>query len=309
MKSKIRVPKRGWILIHMALLAWIAWIFAGMATGYFEEKIAEATYRTDTQGGSSVSQLSPSMANLTKDYTRIVSGNIFNPDQRGVEASPRTDSITIAPAGEYQNATKTNLPITLVGTVVAPNRLRSLAAIQIKEDKEELVFGENDTVLEATIIKIERNRVYITRNGKTEFLAIDFEKWKSEGKRGGKNPMRGPNLTGDITGTGDGNYAISRRYLNAQLANMSQLLTEVRAVPNINKDGSADGFKLFSVKKGSIFDKIGFKNRDVLKRVNGVNIDSAEKGLELFQALRNETDFSVDLERNKSKKSLQFSVQ
>ena len=309
MKSKVRIPKRAWILVHMALLAWVAWIVAGITTGYFGEKMAEATYQPNSTNTYKMSPLDPSSTNLAKDFTRIMEGNIFNPAQRGVEVYQETDTFADPTSGEYQNATKTTLPVTLVGTVISHDRRRSIAAIQIKEDKEERIFTENDKLLEAKITKIERNRVYLSRNGKTEVLAIDFDKWKGESKGAGRNSFRGPNLTGDITETGDGNYAISRRYLNSQLANINQLITEVRAVPNISKDGTADGFKLFSVKKGSLFDRIGLKNRDVLKRVNGVEIDSAEKGLELFQALRNETDFSVDLERNNSKKSLQFSVQ
>ena len=309
MKSKVRIPKRAWILVHIALLAWVAWIVAGITTGYFGEKMAEATYQPDSTYTYYMSPQDSSSQNQTKDFTRIMEGNIFNPAQRGVEVYQETDAFTDPTTGEYQNATKTTLPVTLVGTVISHDRRRSIAAIQIKEDNEERIFTENDKLLEAKITKIERNRVYLTRNGKTEVLAIDFDKWKGESKGSGRNSFRGPSLTGDITETGDGNYAISRRYLNSQLANMNQLITEVRAVPNISKDGTADGFKLFSVKKGSLFDRIGLKNRDVLKRVNGVEIDSAEKGLELFQALRNETDFSVDLERNNSKKSLQFSVQ
>jgi general secretion pathway protein C len=70
-----------------------------------------------------------------------------------------------------------------------------------------------------------------------------------------------------------------------------------------------DGFKVFAIRKGSLFDKIGLQNNDVVKRINGVELDSAEKGLELFQALKNETTFNVDLMRKSQKTTMRFSVQ
>jgi len=102
---------------------------------------------------------------------------------------------------------------------------------------------------------------------------------------------------------------MDRNFLQNQMKDMSSLLTQVRAVPNKTKDGAIDGFKVFQIQKGSVFEKIGLKNMDVLKRVNGQTLNSAEKGLELFSAFKSEERFELDIVRNDDEKTIIVEVQ
>ena len=44
---------------------------------------------------------------------------------------------------------------------------------------------------------------------------------------------------------------------------MSQLFTQIRAVPHF-EGGQSIGFRLFAIRRGSLFDKIGLKNGDII---------------------------------------------
>lgn len=210
--------------------------------------------------------------------------------------------------GSDLRAPKTSLPLKLVGTVIDPEGKYRLAAIELQDSKEQKLFKMGDQVSGAMISAIFRNKLILNRQGRMESLEVEFGEGAGMGGRGAAMAAKGTPGQ-DVSQLSDTDYSVSKRYLESQLASMNQLLTDVRAVPNMTKEGATDGFKIFAIRKGSLFDKIGLQNQDVVKRINGIELNSAEKGLELFQALRNETDFNVDLVRNSQKSSMRFSVQ
>lgn len=75
-----------------------------------------------------------------------------------------------------------------------------------------------------------------------------------------------------------------------------QALSTVRIVPSF-KNGKPDGFKLFSMKQNSIFYKIGFRNGDVIQKINGEELASPGKVLELYQSNKEKKAFTVELVR------------
>lgn len=95
---------------------------------------------------------------------------------------------------------------------------------------------------------------------------------------------------------GNDTYEISREDVERQLANLSALATQARVVPSF-KDGKANGFKIFSIRPGSLYQKIGLQNGDVIRKINGYAIDSPEKALELYAKLRESSRIEVELER------------
>ena len=96
-----------------------------------------------------------------------------------------------------------------------------------------------------------------------------------------------------------------------QLSNLSELITKVRAVPNF-RDGETDGFRLFSIKRGSIFDKIGLRNGDVVRRINEYDLSQFENdpavALQVFQELKNARDFEVTVFRNGSEENVAYQI-
>ena len=63
------------------------------------------------------------------------------------------------------------------------------------------------------------------------------------------------------------------------------------------KDGKAQGFKLFSIRPGSLYSKIGIQNGDIVQRINGYEMNSPDKALEIYQKLRDANRIEVELER------------
>ena len=81
------------------------------------------------------------------------------------------------------------------------------------------------------------------------------------------------------------------------LRDLNQIATQARIVPSF-RNGVANGFKLFSIQPGSLYASIGVENGDVIQRINGYEINSPDKALEVYQKLRSSSHITIELERN-----------
>ncbi len=105
----------------------------------------------------------------------------------------------------------------------------------------------------------------------------------------------------------DNEYQIDRSEVDNAIENMNQLFTQMRAVPHF-EGGKAVGFRLFAIKQGSLFDKIGLRNGDIIQEINGRDISDAAAALQMFQDLRGERQITVKAIRNKEPKTLSYTI-
>ena len=69
-----------------------------------------------------------------------------------------------------------------------------------------------------------------------------------------------------------------------------------RVVPAV-KNGQPDGFKLYAIRAGSLYARIGLENGDQLRSINGLALDSADKALDLYTKVRDATKLEIQLLR------------
>lgn len=70
----------------------------------------------------------------------------------------------------------------------------------------------------------------------------------------------------------------------------------VRVVPSL-KEGRPRGFRLFGITKGSLADRAGLCNGDVIRFANGVDVSTAEKGLAAWGRARQAKQVVLTVER------------
>ena len=238
-------------------------------------------------------------------------------------------------SGNWQDAGPSTLPFKLISTMVFFDPLDSRAVIMDLSSGNAEVFGINEceayvkknnpeieTVLpskdweltrpcnsifgRAELVRIEEDRVYILNNGKYEYLSL---------LEGDKGIIRRPRL-GMVTEeegkgirkVGPTSYEIDQKEFDTALSNVARLMTEARAVPELDAGGANTGFKLVYLKEGSLFEKIGIEKMDVLTRINGFELNTPEKALQLFSKLRSASKFTIDLKRGGRSITLDYSV-
>jgi type II secretion system protein C len=215
------------------------------------------------------------------NYEAIVTRNIFNSKNE----IPDDDIITMGKNEAYK---KTTLEIDLVGTIVVNDPSRSVAAIELKQAKKIEPFMVGDTILDkALVVSIARKKVILRNTASAELEYVGMQNEEEE------KPLAGSES--GIKQMGGNRILVERTELNKSLSNLNELLTQARAVPNI-ENGVVNGFKLFGIQPGSLYQKLGAQNGDVIKSVNGVDIKDPNTAMGLFQQLQttNRLEFSID---------------
>jgi general secretion pathway protein C len=107
---------------------------------------------------------------------------------------------------------------------------------------------------------------------------------------------------------GPTSYEIDQSEFDKALSNVARLMTEARAIPEKDGGGNFIGFRLVYLKEGSLFEKIGIEKNDILTRINGYELNSPEKALQLFGKLKTAPQFTIDLKREEKSVTLDYSV-
>jgi general secretion pathway protein C len=94
----------------------------------------------------------------------------------------------------------------------------------------------------------------------------------------------------------EGVYEIPRPALDEVLGNVGRLTRAARVVPEL-REGKVVGVRLFSVRAGSPLAALGLQTGDVVRLINGHDLTSPERVLQLYTALKTCHEFSLAMER------------
>lgn len=279
----------------------------------------------------------PEQKTAPKNYSLVNERNLFGARREHISYAD-FEMLEEAEPGRWQDALPSSLPLKLVSTMVFNDPFDSRAVIQnasiglsglfsIGECEEykknydvlqiETILAEskwmperacNDVFGFAVIKRIEEFRVYIfnTRDRKYEYLSLLPDD---------KRPIRHRIDTEFQVEEGEGvrkvgatSYEIDQREFDKALSNVARLMTEARAIPEKDSSGNFIGFRIMYLKEGSLFEKIGIQKDDVLTRINGYELNSPEKALQLFSKLKTAPQFTIDLTREVKSVTLDYSV-
>ncbi len=259
--------------------------------GYFAYDIWEVNNAFENQVSTFHQRLSDSSTSPTqkKPKTAPNYGVIAQRAVFGALGQAAIKSPTSAPKAS------SNSKFALVGTFVGSSQVE-YAIIEEPKKKDQEIFLLNDSVFgEAQLTGIFSDRVEIRRDGQVEILTLDSAPDTSAPIEGGVAQLDGDE------------YTVEEAELDKALENLPLLLTQARAVPFF-KEGRAVGLRLFAIRSGSLFEKIGLQNGDVLKSVNGNSLADLSQAMQLFQKLKEERSISVLLERNAAERQFRYEI-
>ena len=97
---------------------------------------------------------------------------------------------------------------------------------------------------------------------------------------------------------GRGKILVSESYKKNLIKDLGTVLMQASAEPVENADGSLMGFLLDQIDKGSIFEKMGFQNGDVITEIDGQLLNSPAMTLSILQGLRNKSEVQFRFKRS-----------
>ena len=89
---------------------------------------------------------------------------------------------------------------------------------------------------------------------------------------------------------------------------LSKILMQAAAVPYYN-NGQLMGFRLWEIDKDSIFDKAGFKNGDIVTKIDGRPLTDVQLTIKLLTSLKNTNNANFGLIRDGADRNINVIVQ
>jgi general secretion pathway protein C len=198
---------------------------------------------------------------------------------------------------------ETQLQLKLWGTVSGDTQ-NTYAVIEDTQKREQNLYRIGDTVQEASIKMILREKVVLSVQGVDEVLAME------EVGTGAAPPTmaaRGrPPATGPAPAI-DQRISLQRAMIEDAFQDVNKLMTEVAITPYM-QDGRPEGLAFNNIRPNSIFRRMGLRNGDVLKGVNGEQIQSVEDAMRLYQDLRSASEVQLQIQRRGQERNITYNL-
>jgi general secretion pathway protein C len=273
-----------WLFGKVCLVAAVGFCHAAAmnlgSAGEIEIPVEDSTQELESLAGGPDARIT--------DYAIITRRNIFG-------AKPKSASKT--PVKASTSSFDVRLVATSIGDGSTP-----FAIIEDTKKKEQEIFELNENVFgQARLVAVLETSVSLDRNGKVEVLELA----EGDGSAGAPSTS-----SGGITAIDDNQteFSIPEAELENALGNLPQLLSQARAVPYF-RNGKSIGMRLFAIRRGSMYEKLGLKNGDILKAVNGNSMSDPAQALKLFEQLKNERNIDATLERAGKDVDMRYSIE
>ena len=300
------IKRSFWVIGALAVM--ICAVFAAKATGH----IIEAKFLGDPKISPKVTatvQAAPvAKAAHDKSGQQLQDRNMFCSDcTPPVVAATSTDPTSIG---------ITSLPLSLLATNIGLTDKDSYATIINTESQKQGAFGIDDIIPGAGKLKVIRFKyVDFENGGRIERLVLTgatppptvakVEEPKTDTEEN-KDDLQAAVDSG-IKKIDDNNYEIDKSLVDKVLANPMAIAKGARVVPAV-KNGKADGFKLYAIRPSSVYAKLGLSNGDTINSINGFELTTADKALEVYTKLREATSLEMEVTRRGKPVTLKYTI-
>jgi general secretion pathway protein C len=201
-------------------------------------------------------------------------------------------------AGKAASAAEASV-FTLIGTIEG----ESFAGAVLQDATNIQAFYRINQKLPdgSIIVKVGRDRITLRRadGEKIELSIVDDTKIVNVASRG--------QAGSGVRRISEGKFMVDQREVASSTENLSQVLTQARALPFV-ESGKTIGFRLSEIVPGSLYEKIGLVNGDVIQRVNAEDVSDPAKFFQMYQGLKDERQISIDLLRNGQRQTLNYEI-
>ena len=224
---------------------------------------------------------------IATNYSAIFERNLFG-------SEPEEFTAADSPAAQ-------NLDLLLRG--VAEIGGVGFAVFENEDDGTQDVFTVGDKVFDGPkLVGVRAQEAVLLRGGRRVTVVLTEEDAEST-----ETPTPGAEAQGGIRRVDDNRYLADRREVDHSIENLSTVITQMRAVPYL-RDGRSMGFRVFNIRSGSIFERMGLKNGDVIQSVNGTEITDPSRALALLEDVQTADEIRIDFLRDNTPSSFTYTV-
>ena len=173
------------------------------------------------------------------------------------------------------------------------------AIVEEKATRKQQLVKSGDILLGGKVIRINRNSVDFLVDDQVQTLKM--LETREESILPAAQQAAAPVVPAGAT-------VLSRAEIDKELQDMGGLLRKALVRPYFNA-GVPDGFIFSNIRPGSLYQKMGIMDGDVIQEVNGRKIQSADDVMGLLSTIRSGSSLTISITRRGSKETLNYQFQ
>lgn len=264
-----------------------------------------------------------------RDAAIILRRNIFDSARGDLTAEPLPEA-AVGPDGEpiedwdpSQAAPNCTGRLRLVGSVMSPGRPEWSFAAIAGSDSKTMLYREGSSVEGSIVLAVHSASVIVTGSGGACQLLM-FEEEEGAAKRPttpakkaspANKAARGRNaglsdaeLDDGIEKVSDTKFNIQRSLVDKALAKQGSLMKAARVIPH-EENGRVVGVKLYGIRRTSLLGRLGVRNGDMLRTINGFDMASPDTALEAYSVLRTASKLTLAVKRQNNEMTIEYNIE
>jgi general secretion pathway protein C len=106
----------------------------------------------------------------------------------------------------------------------------------------------------------------------------------------------------------DDKIAVKREYVNSYIKDIDKIWRDIAIKENMS-GGKIDGFKIYNIRRGSDFEKLGLQKNDIIKSVNNVELKSYNDAFKLYNRFGKTKQLNIKLLRNNKEVEINYEIE
>ena len=263
-----------------------------------------------------------------RDPAIILRRNIFDSARGDLTAEPLPEATEDGqPIEEWdpsKPAPNCTSKLRLVGAVMSPGYPEwSFAAISGTSDGKTMLYREGSTVDGSRVLVVQSSSVVVSgSSGACQLLMFDEEEAAARAPALPAQPARAASKPGDARNAGlseeelddgiekitDTKFNIQRSLVDKALANQGSLMKTARVIPH-EQDGRVVGVKLYGIRRTSLLGRLGVRNGDMLRTINGFAMASPDTALGAYSRLRSADKLTLAVKRQNQELTIEYNIE
>jgi len=299
------IHRHFWV-VHVLFIACAAWLVSNISILFIEDRVLSLP-------SANASKKSPPLAGRSPEpydkYSPVTERNIFSPADRGQKLLPLEERKAPIPGSGMAEAGQASPPgsYILAGTITGPGGY-SWAILQEKGSRKQQIFRIHGNIDGGKIVSVTRKQIQIEKDGKKETLTLSEEEARPQSPGKPLPPAR-PSPAGkeEVKRLSANRFLVNREDVTAAVGDINRFMTQARLRPHFEM-GKPAGFSVSEIVPGSLMEKLGLKNNDVIKKVNGLAVSRPEEVMQAYAQLQQDSNIELEIDRGGRREVLRYEI-
>ncbi len=199
-------------------------------------------------------------------------------------------------------------------TLLAIYNSEDTTVITVEYKRKTKVLGRGDAINGFVLEGAGSNFATFSKDAKTYRVNLVKSKRstgtsssiKSSSKTVSSSSKDSSKIEGDVTDAGD-HKIIDKSLFDHYAKNMDDIYKNI-GIAEVKQGGKIKGFRITFVRRGSPFAKLGVKRGDVIKSINGQEINSYNAAFETYKNIQNVENLTMVIKRGKEEMELEYEI-